>query len=243
MPLRRIVSLVPSQTELLYDLGLDHEVVGITKFCVHPEHWTGTKTIVGGTKNVNLELVGSLKPDLIIANKEENTKSDVEALMKKFRVHVTDVSSVDDACKMMNDVAELTGTDASKIIHEINQSFSTLSFGSCKALYLIWKKPWMCAGIDTFISHMMKVAGFENVVAGERYPALSEQEMRVMNPDVVLLSTEPYPFKDEHVDELKRILPAAIVMLVDGEMFSWYGSRMTRMASYFRALRAGKTFG
>ncbi|MEJ0032358.1 MAG: helical backbone metal receptor [Bacteroidota bacterium] len=95
----------------------------------------------------------------------------------------------------------------------------------------------MAAGSDTFINEMMKVAGFENVVKGERYPTLSDESIRQLNPQVVLLSSEPYPFKDQHADELKKLLPDAKVMLVDGEMFSWYGSRWAAMAEYFKQLR------
>lgn len=239
MPARRIVSLVPSQTELLSDLGLESEVIGITKFCIHPENWKFTKTIVGGTKNVRIDVVDSLRPDLIIANKEENTKEDVEALMKKYRVHVTDVSRVEDAYSMMSDVAKLTGTDASKIISEVRDSFSSLpSFKIQRALYLIWKKPWMAAGKDTFISDVMRFAGFQNAVSGNRYPELSKEEINRLDPEVILLSSEPYPFKEQHVDEVKKMLPSAQVMLVDGEMFSWYGSRMREMATYYRELRS-----
>jgi ABC-type Fe3+-hydroxamate transport system substrate-binding protein len=238
MPARRIVSLVPSQTELLYDLGLDDEVVGITKFCVHPEKWRNEKTIVGGTKNLDHEVVDSLKPDLIIANKEENTREDVEFLMKKYKVWVSDVGNIEDAYDMMSSVAKLTGTNASGIITEIKDSFSALrSFEAKRSLYLIWKKPWMTAGIDTFIHSMMKLGGFENVVGARRYPELSDEEMRKLDPEVVLLSSEPYPFKGQHVEEIQKMLPAAKVVLVDGEMFSWYGSRMREAAGYIDKLR------
>lgn len=242
MAARRIVSLVPSQTELLYDLGLDSEVAGITKFCVHPKHWKDTKAIVGGTKNVNLDVIDSLKPDLIIANKEENTKQDVEALMKKYRVHITDVSTIEDAYEMIRTIGLLTGTDSSNIVNDVKLSFQSLSFETHRTLYLIWKKPWMSVGRDTFISEMMKVAGFENVIAEDRYPSLSEEEIKLLNPAVVLLSTEPYPFKAEHVDEVRRMLPGAKVVLVDGEMFSWYGGRMKEMGEYFKELRATAFF-
>ena len=239
MPARRIISLVPSQTELLFDLGLDSEVVGITKFCIHPEHWRQTKTIVGGTKNVNLPVVESLKPDLIIANKEENTQQDIEFLMNRYRVYMSDVKTVDDAYGMMNAVADLTGTSAKDLIERIKNSLSAIpSFETKKALYLIWKKPWMAAGSDTFINDVMKIAGFENVIKDTRYPAVSLELMQQLDPEVVLLSSEPYPFKDLHVDEVKKLLPKANVMLVDGEIFSWYGSRMALMAEYFLALRS-----
>jgi ABC-type Fe3+-hydroxamate transport system substrate-binding protein len=233
----RIVSLVPSQTELLFDLGLDKEVAGITKFCVHPESWRGTKTIVGGTKNVKLDVVDTLKPDLIIANKEENTNEDVEALMKKYKVYVSDVRDIESAFDMMSKIAQLTATDASGIVSEIKESFSSLVFEPKNALYLIWRKPWMSVGPDTFISEMMKAAGFQNVIRDKRYPSLTVDQIKALNPEVVLLSSEPYPFKEDHIDELKKMLPASKVVLVDGEMFSWYGSRMLVMASYFKELR------
>jgi ABC-type Fe3+-hydroxamate transport system substrate-binding protein len=224
---------------LLFDLGLDNEVVGITKFCVHPEHWRQTKAIVGGTKNVNVHMVDSLKPDLIIANKEENTKDDVGLLMKNHEVYVSDVRTVDDAYEMMNAIADRTGTSAKDLVDRIKSSFAALPvFETKTALYLIWKKPWMAAGTDTFINEMMKIAGFENVVRDVRYPSMTSELIEQLNPEVVLLSSEPYPFKDQHVSEVKRLLPASKVMLVDGEMFSWYGSRMVRMAEYFEELRA-----
>lgn len=240
MPAGRIVSLVPSQTELLYDLGLREEVVGITKFCVHPEEWIHSKAIVGGTKNVNHEVVDSLKPDLVIANWEENTKEDVELLKKKYRVWVSDVSSADDAYKMIASVGEMTGklSKAEEIISEIQTSLASLpSFKIKRALYLIWKKPWMTVGTDTFIHSMMKVAGFENVVVGTRYPKLTDEDIKTLDPEVVLLSSEPYPFKDQHVDEIRKIVKGAEVVLVNGEVFSWYGGRMREAAGYFKALR------
>lgn len=186
---------------------------------------------------MDVNKIHSFHPDLIIANKEENTKEDIENL-SKYRVYVSDIKTVDEAFQMMNTVAELTNTSATKLIDQIKYSFTSLpSFEIKRALYLIWKKPWMAAGSDTFINEMMKVAGFENVVKGERYPTLSDESIRQLNPQVVLLSSEPYPFKDQHADELKKLLPDAKVMLVDGEMFSWYGSRMAAMAEYFKQLR------
>lgn len=240
MPSRRIVSLVPSQTELLYDLGLRDEVIGITKFCVHPEEWRASKTIVGGTKKVDHGVIETLRPDLIIANHEENTKEDVELLMRKYPVCITNVSTVEDAYFMMVSIAELTGraSEGARIINDIKNSFFTLpSFKAETTLYLIWKKPWMTVGADTFIHSMMTLGGFENVVGVMRYPELNDEEIQKLNPEVVLLSSEPYPFKGQHVEEVQKMLPSAKVMLVDGEMFSWYGSRMRKAAGYIQKLR------
>lgn len=239
-PPERIVSVVPSQTELLSDLGLDKEVAGITRFCVHPGHWRSTKPIVGGTKNINFDVVDELKPDLIIANKEENTQADILRLRQKYRVWLSDVSTADGAYEMIASVGGLTArtSQAGTLIREIKAGFAALpSFEKRSALYLIWKKPWMSAGTDTFIHDMMRSSGFKNVISEHRYPELSDGIIRALNPEVVLLSSEPFPFKPHHAEEIKLLLPKAEVRIVDGEMFSWYGSRMRKAPEYFKKLR------
>jgi ABC-type Fe3+-hydroxamate transport system substrate-binding protein len=239
-PPQRIVSLVPSQTELLYDLGLEERVVGITKFCVHPKKWFEAKKRVGGTKNLNNEIIKSLQPDLIIANKEENVKTQiasVEAYCPVFTTHVFDLQS---AIKMIHDVGIITQTHetAEALSATILEKFITLSFGhSSRALYLIWRKPYMAAGRDTFISEMMKYAGFVNCMAQkDRYPEVSVQDIIDLNPDIILLSSEPYPFTEIHIDEIRSILPTARIILVNGEYFSWYGSRLLQSPSYFKSI-------
>jgi ABC-type Fe3+-hydroxamate transport system substrate-binding protein len=235
----RIVSLVPSQTELLNDLGLENDVVGITKFCVHPPSWKNEKAIIGGTKNFNFDLIDRLQPDLIIGNKEENYKEGIEALRKKYNVWMSDIFNLDDAVKMIEQVGEICerhGT-AIKIGNEIKSSFNRLKSASQQnVLYLIWKEPWMCAGKNTFIDAMLEKISFKNVVTGSRYPQLSSAEIAGLNPDIIFLSSEPYPFKDKHVSSLQEICPRSKVMLVDGEMFSWYGSRLKLAADYFNGL-------
>jgi ABC-type Fe3+-hydroxamate transport system substrate-binding protein len=236
-PSRRIISLVPSQTELLYDLGLNERVVGITKFCVHPKIWFETKKRVGGTKNINIELVKTLQPDLIIANKEENTKEQIELLEEFYPVFTTNVFDLSSAVRMIHDIGVITQTDekAKSISESILNKFSALSFDySLSALYLIWRKPYMAAGGDTFINEMMKYAGFVNCIASkQRYPEVSVQDIKDLNPDIVLLSSEPYPFSNTHIKELKSILPNTRIVLVNGEYFSWYGSRLLNSPSYF----------
>jgi len=231
---RRIISLVPSQTELLYDLGLTTEVVGITKFCVHPDEWFRSKTRVGGTKQVHLDIVRSLQPDLIIANKEENDAAQVMALMAEFPVWVSDIHDLTQAQEMIETVGSLTGkaAQAAGINKKITEGFNELRGIRKKAAYFIWREPWMVAGGDTFIHDMMQRCGLENVFGGElRYPEVDITQL----PDceLVLLSSEPYPFRDKHIAELKRYLPGADVRLVDGEMFSWYGSRLMYAFRYF----------
>lgn len=241
-PPKRIVSLVPSQTELLFDLGLRDEVVGITKFCIHPNEWYKTKTKVGGTKNVNIEKIRDLKPDLILGNKEENNIEDIETLRKEFPVWMSDIETLPDAMKMITDIGEIVNRapEAEYLNHLIKTGFTDLGvlsyqskFRGKRVLYLIWKNPYMAAGKDTFIQEMLTLNGFENAVSERRYPELSNEKIQELNPDVVFLSSEPYPFKKVHVAELQLILPNAKIELVDGEMFSWYGSRMVKAVQYF----------
>jgi len=239
-PPSRIICLVPSITELLSDLGLDDKIVGITKFCIHPEHIFRSKTRVGGTKKVDFNKIDILQPDLIIANKEENTKEDIEQLEKKYPVWISDVSTLIDALEMIVKLGEVTGTkDASeKIVSSISEQFKKLDTANKdRTLYLIWKSPYMAAGPATFIGHLLELTGFENVLAGnERYPEINEEQMRTMNPSIVFLSSEPFPFKENHAEEIKSVLPGAKVYLADGEYFSWYGSRLTGAPEYFNSL-------
>lgn len=237
----RIISLVPSQTELLYDLGLGSEVVGITKFCVYPQEWRKEKTIVGGTKQVHFDIIDQLQPDLIIGNKEENEEGFITELAKKYPVWMSDISNLNEALDMIEMIGDLTAKEkeAEAIVVDILSGFAELEeryVPAKKAVYLIWKGPYMAAGQGTFINEMLKVAGFENQVKKDRYPELIVQEIKDLATEVVLLSSEPYPFKDEHIEELKAELPNVEVRLVDGEMFSWYGSRLVKAPAYFKSL-------
>lgn len=239
-PPQRIVSLVPSQTELLYDLGLGPRVVGITKFCVHPAHWLREKAIVGGTKNFHLDLIEKLVPDLIIGNKEENYRQGIEALQAKFPVWMSDIVSLQDAIEMIRHVGALTGTQAraDEITQQIRNAFSHLKKRAAKrVLYLIWRKPWMAAGRQTFINSMLEACGWENCLSELRYPSLTDADIISLRPDVIFLSSEPYPFNDSHHMELNAIVPSPATISVDGEMFSWYGSRLIKAPEYFNALQ------
>ena len=238
---QKIISLVPSQTELLSCFGLDKEVIGITKFCVHPHKWFTTKTRVGGTKNVNIDLIKKLKPNLVIANKEENVKAQIEELANDLNVWVTDVNTLEDALLMINDIGELTykHQKASTLITRIKTNFSQLQTKNYKpkTCYLIWQKPYMTIGGDTFINDMMKHCGLQNIFENKnRYPQISLNELNIANCQLVLLSSEPYPFQQKHLYELQKMLPGKKIILADGEMFSWYGSRLLKSPEYFKNL-------
>lgn len=239
---KRIVSLVPSQTEFLFDLGLESEVVGITKFCIHPEAWFRSKTRIGGTKTVNIEKVKALNPDLIIANKEENTQADIEALEKIAPVWISNIFTLNDAFEMMQQVGEICGKSqkADEIARSIKSQFATFenpfrsNYSKPKVIYLIWKNPYLIAGKNTFIDALLQKCGLENLTQINRYPEWNPQESEI--PDYILLSSEPFPFKQKDLDELQNQFPKAIILLVDGELFSWYGSRLKLSVAYFQTL-------
>lgn len=237
---KRIVSLVPSQSELLYDLGLDEEVVGITKFCIHPEIFFRNKTRIGGTKKIDFQKIKALQPDLIIGNKEENTKEDIEQLEKEFPVWMSNIETLNDAIEMIFSIGQLVNKEeeSARIIDEIKIEKSTYSKPEklLKTLYLIWYNPIMAAGKNTFIDFMMYESGFENVCPENRYPQIDYEYIQQLNPEVVLLSSEPFPFKEKHIKEMKMLLPDAKILLVDGEMFSWYGSRLKYSYPYFKEI-------
>jgi ABC-type Fe3+-hydroxamate transport system substrate-binding protein len=233
----RIISLVPSQTEWLYDIGLGHCLIGKTRFCVHPKKGLEQALIIGGTKKLHLQRIRELQPNLIIGNKEENEKAQIEALRSEFPVWMSDISTLDEALLMMRQTAEITGQSevAAPLIERIASAFSNLpEKRKGSALYLIWREPWMGAGHQTYIHDMLHWAGYDNVLAQSRYPELSLDDIVNLSPEHILLSSEPYPFKEKHIAELQEILPLARIVLVDGELFSWYGSRLLQAAPYLK---------
>jgi len=242
---QRIISLVPSQTELLHYLDLAQRVVGITKFCIHPADWFRSKERVGGTKTPDLEKVRSLRPDLIIANKEENDKASIMALAEEFPLWISDVQDLTGAIRMIQDVGALTGSVelAAKLEKDIHLASAGLLSPESRptALYLIWDEPITTVGTGTFIDSMLQLAGFSNVLAQDRYPIFSLEEVQELRPDFILYSSEPFPFKESHTQRFRAILPDATHILVDGEAFSWYGSRIPDSLNYLGKLRSKPT--
>jgi len=239
-PAIRIISLVPSITELLSYLELDEQTIAITKFCVKPEAWFREKKRIGGTKTADVQSIINLQPDLVIANKEENIKEQVEAIAEHAPVLLTDINSLDDALKMIQDVAVLTGrhTRGNELVENIHKEFSALTFKkTVRAAYLVWKDPYMVSGGDTYINNMMEKAGFMNVFrTALRYPMVSLEDIGMHEPDAILLSSEPYPFDEKHKEYFTTKFPGTKIILVDGEMFSWYGSRLQDAPRYFTGL-------
>lgn len=236
---QRIISLCPSQTETLYALGLGDRIVGRTRYCIHPAEEVKNAMRVGGTKQVKMERIAELEPDLIIGEKEENTKEMVEEMEKRWPVYVTDVRGPQDALRMIRDLGEITGkmARASLMAEDVEAALQRLpNVGQGRrCLYFIWRKPWMVAGRDTFIQGMLELLGFENVVTADmgRYPELTADWIQASGAEVALLSSEPYPFAGKHVEEIQQMVGDAWVELVDGEMFSWYGVRLLEAPYYF----------
>jgi len=236
----RIISTVPSQTELLYDLGLDSEVVGITKFCIHPDKWYKDKIRIGGTKDLNLKKIRSLNPTLIIANKEENVKKQIDTLSKDFNVFVSNVKTIEDNYRLIKSIGDITNRkiEAIRQTQKLKTAINQIQQKKKKtAAYVIWKDPIMVAGGDTFINSMLEISGFENIYKNEnRYPEISLDQWNRNPPEYILLSSEPFPFKEKHIDMFKQASPFSKIKLVDGEAFSWYGTRIIKKADYLGSL-------
>lgn len=233
----RIVSLCPSLTELVFDLGHGDELVGRTKFCVHPADRVGTVEKVGGTKNPKLERIIELTPDLVLLNEEENRREDAEALRAAgVPCHVSFPHTALDTAAMVRSIAEAIDAtrEGERIARDIEARHTRVVTSAADRepvsyAYMIWREPWMTVNADTFVSALLGDAGGRNVFAtlGDRYPAITAAELAAAAPDVVLLSTEPFPFKPSHADELAGLtgLDRHRFEIVDGELLSWHGSR------------------
>jgi ABC-type Fe3+-hydroxamate transport system substrate-binding protein len=243
----RIVSLVPSQTELLVDLGVAERLVGRTRYCIHPKEQLASVVDVGGTKRVDLDKIHALHPDLIIAEKEENPREIVDALSSLAPIYVTDVVSISSAISMCRDIGQIVGLahEAEALARQIEIAMTgvkNIAPRPDRVLYLIWRKPWMAAGEGTFIHSCLNHMGFKNAASDSsaningRYPELNEGMITDLRPDRVFLSSEPFPFQEKHAEEIRELLPDARVEFVDGELFSWYGSRMLKMPPYWQSL-------
>ena len=242
---KRIISLVPSLTELLVDLGLEDSIVGITKFCISPTHLRQSKVIVGGTKNINADKIKALNPDIILCNKEENSKEIVEICEGITATHVSDIFTIDDNLELINQYGVLFSKEKEALEMNTEINFKLTDFKEFiknkevkKVVYFIWKDPWMAVGNTTFIDHLLQLNKFDNVYQNEeRYPVVDLEKMKQnVNLDFILLSSEPYPFKEEHILEAEKFTRKAKAILVDGEMFSWTGSRLLKAFDYFKTL-------
>lgn len=238
----RIISIVPSQSEFLWHIGLGNELVGITKFCIHPDEMYRGVERVGGTKKLDIKKIRALKPDLIIGNKEENERTDIELLQKEFNVWMSDICTFDDSFDMMTQLGNILGKEkeTEKIVADVRTSLTELKdlFSSQTVAYFIWNKPYMLAAKNTFIDFVLNYIGLKNAFSHlERYPEVDEIALQKAQPEFCFLSSEPFPFKQEHVNELKKELPNSKIVIVDGEVFSWYGTRLLHLNAYIKDLK------
>ncbi|MGR7813669.1 ABC transporter substrate-binding protein [Lacinutrix undariae] len=241
---KRIISLVPSQTELICDLGLEDALVGVTKFCVHPHDTTTNVALVGGTKQIKVDIIKALKPDVILCNKEENTQEIVETCQEIAPVHISDIYTINDTLELIKMYGELFNVNDKalhiyKAIETSKADFLTFIANKPqrKVAYFIWKTPWMVAASNTFIHELLQLNNFENSFKHlSRYPEVSLEDEALQNTDLILLSSEPYPFKEKHIQSLQTTFKTTQIQLVDGEMFSWYGSRLLLAFNYFKML-------
>lgn len=236
---KRVISLVPSQSELLWDLGLKEELIGITKFCVHPDEMFRSVERVGGTKMLDLDKIRQLNPDLIIGNKEENKRSQIEILQKEFNVWMSDIYDFEGSFEMIKAIAEIFNkTDvAHKLVLTLRESLHHIKqvFKNESVAYFIWNKPYMVAAKDTFIDHVLNHLGLVNTFSHlERYPEVTQEQLEKANPTLCFLSSEPFPFEEKHAKDLQKILPLSKIVIVDGEVFSWYGTRLSHLEKYVR---------
>lgn len=235
----KVISLVPSITEALFDLGLtENEIVGRTKFCIHPEEKVKNVEIIGGTKNLNLEKIRALQPDLILANKEENVKEQVESLSEDFKVIVYNTETIEDNYYLVKNLGllfnkeERAQTYNLKVYEVLHQAKLK---SPVKVAYLIWKNPYMTVGSDTFIHSILSEIGFVNIFKNRtRYPEILVEDL--VEAEVIMLSSEPFPFKEKHISELKEFYPEKKIIIVDGEAFSWYGTHIAKCENYFKEL-------
>ena len=236
----RIVSLVPSWTEYVVDLGCASELVGRTKFCVRAGEEAERISIIGGTKSIHLDRIEQLKPDLVIASKEENTREDVEACRVFSDVLVTDVRNISDAFEALETIGEAIEQSAAGISwrSNIEKAWGEPRAQYTQALYAIWQNPLMIAGRDTYIHAAMNWWGIRNAApasAEGRYPELNPERLDALAGTPILLASEPYPFASKHCAQFASA--GLQPMLVDGEAFSWYGSRMLHTVDYLNSMR------
>nr|WP_230408719.1 helical backbone metal receptor [Undibacterium flavidum] len=238
----RIVSLVPSITELLCDLGLQDQLVGRTGFCIHPREIVKAIPKIGGTKDVNIEKIRRLAPTHLIVNIDENEKPTVEQLAQfvphVIVTHPLQASDNFDLFRLLGGVFNVAAR-AEELCQALQQQFDLLPAPeqTKKVLYCIWKDPWMTVSQDTYIANLLKLRGWQQWQADSalRYPSFDWSDASLQDVELVLLSTEPYSFTQAHAEALQQQIHKP-VLLVDGEMLSWYGSRSIQGLSYLANL-------
>ena len=242
----RIVSFVPSTTETIFELGASERLVGVTRFCVRPANAAEGRVVIGGTKAPRIDRILALEPDLVLANREENRKEDVEELRRSLEVFVAYPRGVDDAVSDIRKLSRLVGAreNGEHLAEAIESARAKLRPRErFRYLYLIWQEPFMVAGADTFIDALLAEAGGVNRAPGGRgrYPTMTEEEIRDSGAEELLLATEPFPFDDGHAESLGARFPEQRLRVVDGQLLSWHGARLRAAFPYLVELAAALT--
>lgn len=225
---QRIVSLVPSLTELLFWLGVGHRVVGRTKFCTEPAGEVERVPAFGGTKDPQVARIIAIQPDLVIANKEENRQEDVEALESAgLRVLLTDPNTIPETLKMIFVIGEQVGATgmAQTLAFEVALSAAASHRPrKIRACVVVWHNPLMVLGGESYGTAILQSCNVENVFANRpRYPSATLDEIRALAPQLILLPDEPFPFDESHARLYGEIAPTRVI---DGKLLWWYGPRI-----------------
>jgi len=240
---RKIISLCPSLSETLYDLGLAECIAGRTDYCVHPQELADRVPSVGGPKSVSIDAVKKIGPDLILIVKEENDKKNIEKLTALgYKCFIFDINSVSDALKMLVKLGKIFGLEkkASKIHDNVVKGLDSIKGigNGASFLYMVWNSPYMACATDNYINSLLNHAGLSNCLSDrlKRYVIMPLNSLKSLSPELVLLPSEPYRYTFADRAKFEKIFPAARVELVDGEMFCWYGSRMAKASEYIKKL-------
>ncbi|MEA3494417.1 MAG: helical backbone metal receptor [Bacteroidota bacterium] len=237
----KIVSLVPSITESLFYFGLKNNIKGITKYCIHPKSVTKDIPKIGGTKTVDIEKIRMLNPDIIIASKEENLKMQIETLAIDFKILLTDVNSLNDCLDLNSAFGNIFNkvNMSKELNNKIVKGFKTLNKATKKTItYLIWENPVMIVAKNTYINDIISKIGFINAFSHlDRYPLVTDKQLTNSKSNFIFLSSEPCPFAIEHIGKYKKLCSESKIILVNGELFGWYGSRLLEAIDYFKELK------
>jgi len=233
---QKLVSLCPSITETLVDFGLEEALVGITKFCIHPEDVVSGLNKVGGTKDPDLSAISNLDPDLIFMNAEENRKEDYEELNQEFMVDVSEPRVVEEVPALLRHFGKQTNRAkkaeqrAEELEEEIEALKSEAQDSHFSYAYFIWRKPWMVVGADTYVSDLFSLAGGQNVFeqSSDRYPTIKLEDLKTLKPQYVFLADEPFPFQSQHLSEIREVAPESKAQLISGDDCCWHGVRSIR---------------
>lgn len=242
-PPKRVVSLIPSITEALFDLGAGEAIAGVSNYCIHPAEGVKNKIKVGGQKNPDMGKIKAIHPDLIILNMEENKPEHIKFLSQHYTTWVTYPRLFRDAENLLMQLGKVFDAESRASVYAdkiriSSKQLSSIRRRKIKTMYLIWRNPWMSINRDTFIHNVLELHHMENVYAkrDKRYFEVTAQDIEDADPDIIILPDEPYHFREKHKSEFSHLSVSAVknsrIFLADGTYFCWYGTRTARASQY-----------